>query len=224
MKLYWSPRSPFVRKVAAVAIDAGLDARIECVRTVADSQAPNRALMEKNPWGKIPTFETDDGVVLYDSDVICDYLEELAGDGLASRCTGIERWRTLAWRAFANEMLDALILWRHERQREPASRSARLMAAFELKVRSALGWLEERAGSIGALDFRVAQVPLACALGYLDFRYPDYDWRDGRAALASWARTTAALPPLARTAPVDDLAGNLNTGMESVVCLGRYRT
>jgi len=224
MKLYWSPRSPFVRKVAAVAIDAGLDDSIECVRTVADSQAPNLALMDKNPWAKIPTFETDEGVVLYDSDVICDYLEELSGDALARRRAGVERWKMLAWRACANEMLDALVLWRHERQRQAAFQSARLMAAFELKVRRALDWLEQRGGSLGTLDFRVAQVPLACAMGYLDFRYRDYDWRAGRPALARWEADVAARPALVRTAPIDDLAQPATAAMENSICLGRYRT
>ena len=79
MKLHWSPRSPFVRKVMIVAHERGLLGRLQCVRTVAAMTTPHAALMRDNPLSKIPTLVLDDGMALYDSPVICEYLDALAG-------------------------------------------------------------------------------------------------------------------------------------------------
>ena len=80
MKLHWSPRSPFVRKVMIVAHERGLAGRITCMRTVAAMTKPHAELMKDNPLSKIPTLVLDDGTVLYDSPVICEYLDALDGD------------------------------------------------------------------------------------------------------------------------------------------------
>ena len=79
MKLHWSPRSPFVRKVMVVVHELGLTDRVTCVRTVAAATKPHAELMQDNPLSKIPTLVLDDGTVIYDSPVICDYLDSLSG-------------------------------------------------------------------------------------------------------------------------------------------------
>ena len=118
MKLYWSPRSPFVRKVMVFAHETGLASRIETVKTPVSSTAANRELMRVNPLGKIPTLVTDDGKVLFDSYVICDYLDGLhTGAKLIPQSPDI-RWQTLRGRAHHGRHLAAA-------RRRSAARSER---------------------------------------------------------------------------------------------------
>src|SRR3990167_7360243 len=128
MKLHWSPKSPYVRKVMASAMVLGLDGRIERMRSVAAMLKPNQQLMQDNPLSKIPTLVLADGTVLFDSAVICEYLDELAGGGLLFPRESTARWQALRWQAFGDGLLDALILWRNERER--AAPLPALMDAF----------------------------------------------------------------------------------------------
>ena len=114
MKLHWSPRSPFVRKVMIFAHEVGLAGRIEPIRTVVGMTKANRELMQVNPIGKIPTLVADDGMVLYDSTVICEYLDTLHGGPRYFPQAPAERWRALRWHALGDNMLDNLILLRSE--------------------------------------------------------------------------------------------------------------
>src|SRR5690349_17755825 len=112
MKLFWSPRSPFVRKVMVFAHEAGVAGCIETVKTLVSSTAANRDLMKVNPLGKIPTLLTDDGQVLFDSYVICEYLDSLnEGRKLIPR-QAPARWQALRWHALGDNLLDNSLLWR----------------------------------------------------------------------------------------------------------------
>ena len=123
MKLHWSPRSPFVRKVMVFAHEAGLAGRIEIVRTPVAMTQANPDLLRVNPIGKIPTLITDDGTVLFDSTVICEYLDSLhAGTRLFPQQPE-RRWQALRWHALGDNMLDNLILWRNETLRPDAQQS-----------------------------------------------------------------------------------------------------
>ena len=135
MKLHWSPKSPYVRKVMVCAHELGLLERLELVRSVAAMQKPNAQLMRDNPLSKIPTLVLDDGTTLFDSVVICEYLNDLA-DGSLFPVQGAAKWRALRWHALGDGLLDALILWRNERERELPLQV--LMDAFDLKTRAAL--------------------------------------------------------------------------------------
>src|SRR5262245_41396748 len=115
MKLHWSPRSPFVRKVMIAAHELGLVERITCVRTVAAPTRPHAALMEVNPLSKIPTLVLDDGTVLYDSPVICEYLDSLHGGHKLVPADGMERMVALRRQALGDGFLDFLLLLRNER-------------------------------------------------------------------------------------------------------------
>ncbi|HEU0202563.1 MAG TPA: glutathione S-transferase N-terminal domain-containing protein, partial [Burkholderiaceae bacterium] len=116
MRLHWSPKSPYVRKVMITAHELGLLPKLELVRSVAAMLAPNERLMQDNPLSKIPTLVLDNGFTLFDSVVICEYLNDLAGGSLFPR-QGADKWQALRWHALGDGLLDVLILWRNERER-----------------------------------------------------------------------------------------------------------
>jgi glutathione S-transferase len=204
MKLHWSPRSPFVRKVMIFAHEAGLADRIDLVRTVVALDRPHRELMRENPLGKIPTLTTGDGKVLFDSIVICEYLDSLHGGPRLFPQEPESRWRALRWHALGNGMLDTLILWRFERMRPEPQRSRELLDAFELKVRAALDALEKEAAALAQAPFGIGHIGVGTALGYIDFRFSDLAWRDGRPRLAEWYAAFAQRPSVQRTLPADE--------------------
>src|SRR5215831_13441620 len=121
MKLHWSPRSPFVRKVMIVAHERGLVDRLTCARTVAAMTTPHPELMRDNPLSKIPTLVLDDGTALYDSPVICEYLDALDGKPQLFPPDGKRRILALRRQALGDGYLDLLVLTRNERLRERPS-------------------------------------------------------------------------------------------------------
>ncbi|MBI3374871.1 MAG: glutathione S-transferase [Betaproteobacteria bacterium] len=204
MKLHWSPRSPYVRKVMIVAYEAGLVDRIERMRSVAAMRKPNPAIMRDNPLSKIPTLVLDDGRVLFDSAVICEYLDSLHARTPLFPKSGQTRWDALRWHALGDGLLDALILWRNEREREPGQRLQDLMEAFELKTRAALAVLDRETQPLEAAPFGIGHIAIVCALGYLDFRFAGFDWRSGHQQIAAWFDKQSQRPSVQNTAPVDD--------------------
>lgn len=200
LRLHWSPKSPYVRKVMVCAHELGLVERIERVRSVAAMLKPNARLMQDNPLSKIPTLVLEDGSALFDSAVICEYLDELGGGSLFPR-QGADRWQALRWHALGDGLLDAAILWRNEREREvplPA-----LTAAFELKTRAALRLLDDEARALAETPFAIGHVTLACALGYLDYRFDALGWRAIAPRLAEWFAETSTRPSMKHTEPVE---------------------
>lgn len=207
MKLYWSSRSPFVRKVMIFAHECGLAARIECVRTLVSMTKPNTDLLPVNPTGKIPTLLLDDGSVLYDSTVICEYLDSLHKGRLLFPENGPTRWTALRRHALGNNLTDNLMLWRNEMLRPPAQQSPETLAAFELKVRNALAALDDEAAALANDPVSIGHVAIACALGYIDFRFTHLGWRMGKDTghdrIAGWYETFAQRPSMTLTAHVD---------------------
>jgi glutathione S-transferase len=198
MRLHWSPKSPYVRKVMVCAHELGLLDRLELVRSVAAMRTPNARLMQDNPLSKIPTLVLDDGTALFDSAVICEYLDDLAGGSLFPR-QGAGKWQALRWQAFGDGLLDALILWRNERERELPL--AVLIEAFELKTRASLKQLDDEARSLGATPLSVGHIAVGCALGYLDYRFDDFGWRGIAPRLADWHASISARPSFRNTEP-----------------------
>lgn len=203
MKLYWSSRSPYVRKVMIFAHETGLADRIEKVRTVVALTQPNRELMRVNPLGKIPTLVTDEGAVLFDSTFICEYLDSLHGGTRLFPQAPEQRWQALRWHALGNHMLDNLVLWLNERRRPQPQQSAEILAAFELKIRTALPVLDSEAEALGKTPVGIGHVCIGDALGYIDFRFPDLGWRNGHGRIAAWYETFAQRPSMRNTMPVD---------------------
>jgi glutathione S-transferase len=203
MRLHWSPRSPFVRKVMVAAHELGLADRIERVRTVVRMVQPNADLLPDNPLSKIPTLVLADGTVLIDSVVICEYLDFLAGGNILFPAAGQARWTALARHALANGLLDILILWRNERDKPEGKQLPELLASFEVKTRTTLDRLEHDAPDLSAGRFGIAHIALGCCLSYLDFRFADLDWRHGHPALAAWHEGFRARPSAQSTEIVD---------------------
>ncbi len=203
MKLFWSSRSPFVRKVMIFAHECGVAARINCVRTLVAMGRPNLDLLPVNPTGKIPTLQLDDGTVLYDSPVICEYLDTLHDGRRLFPASGAARWTALRRHALGNNLTDNLMLWRNEIIRPQAQQSPEILAAFELKVRNAIAALDREAAALSADAVDIGHVAIGCALGYIDFRFADLGWRDGHAGIANWHERFAQRPSMTLTAHVD---------------------
>jgi glutathione S-transferase len=201
MKLWYSPPSPFARKVRAAAIELGLAERIELVLTPVVPIDPNPALIAQNPLVKLPTLEAEDGTVLYDSRTICEYLDALAGGGRLFPASGPARWDALRRQALGDGIMDAGILRRYERVLRPeALRWDDWLRGQQAKIDYALDAAQAEADRWGEA-FDIGHLTIACALGWLDFRFGDYDWRAKRAALAAWYEGVARRPSLAQTVP-----------------------
>jgi len=200
MKLHWSPKSPYVRKVMICAHELGLVPQLELVRSVAAMLKPNPTLMADNPLSKIPTLVRADGSTLFDSAVICEYLNDHAGGNLFPP-SGEARWQALRWNAFGDGLLDALILWRNERERDVPLEA--LLVAFEVKTRACLALLDKEAEALGCAPFSIGHVALGCALGYLDYRFGTLGWRERAPRLAAWFATLQAGSSFQSTEPID---------------------
>jgi glutathione S-transferase len=204
VKLHWSPRSPFVRKVMVFAHEVGLVDRLELTRSPVAMTQPNAALMRDNPLSRIPTLITDDGLALYESTLICEYLDALhVGPKLFPTDPRV-RWPALRWHALGEGLLEILILWRNERIRPEAQRSAPIMAGFDAKTRAALDLLEREAVQLAAAPFSIGHIGVACALSYLDFRFADMPWRAGHTQITKWFEGMHARASFQATLPVDE--------------------
>lgn len=196
MKLAYSPNSPYVRKAHACAIKRGIDGRLELWAVPTSDPA----LAEVNPLSKIPALVTDDGMVLYDSPVICEYLDSIGDAPKLFPAVGPARWKAITQAALADGILDATQPRRREIALPQDEGRKTYIAAQQGKVARALDALEKEAASLGMLD-TVGEIAIACALGYLDFRYPHEPWRPGHPKLEAWYARVAQLPPMARTVP-----------------------
>ena len=184
MKLIFSPASPFVRKVRVVIDESGLTDQVTPVPVQTTPLATDPAARNANPLGKIPSLVLDDGKSLFDSRVICLYLNDISGAGLypAERI-----WDVLTLEALADGIMDAAVLMVYEaRLRDEENRSATWVNAQWEKITNALDTLERQEFAAMQGDLNIAQLATACALDYLDFRHGARDWRKGRASLDKW--------------------------------------
>jgi glutathione S-transferase len=200
MKLHWSPRSPFVRKVMIVLYEAGIEDRVTLVRTPVAMDKPNLDLVPDNPLIKLPTLVLEDGTAVYDSRVICAYLDALAGCGLLP-AEPLARLVAERRQALGDGFLDALLLYRQERNKPVEKQTVAWLHAYALKIEAVLAALEAEAPALQASPFDLGLIAIGCALSYLDYRFPDIAWRDGHPALAAWHRRFAARPSVARSQP-----------------------
>jgi glutathione S-transferase len=206
MKLRFSPTSPYVRKVAVTAIEAGLDERIERVPT--DVWAADSDIGDDNPLGKVPALALDDGLVLCDSPLICEYLSAHATAPGLIPAEGAERWQALNFEALGDGIMDAAVARVIETMKRPAElRWDDWLSRQAAKIGRALDALERSAiaGKLGVPHLGattdIGRISIACALGYLDFRFPDDDWRQNRPSLAAWYEGYAARPAMQATEP-----------------------
>lgn len=207
MRLRYSPTSPFVRKVTVTAIETGLDQRLERVPTAVAPTKRNDEVARENPLVKIPALTTDDGLVIYDSAVICEYLDTLQEGAKIFPAAGKPRWIALRQQALGDGVLDAAILGRYESLRPKEFLWQEWIDAQMRKVRGALSALEMEceAGELTAVAEasrpHIGQITIGCALGYLDFRYPSEAWRERHRRLAAWYEQFAQRRAMRETVP-----------------------
>jgi glutathione S-transferase len=191
MKLRSSPASPFVRKVRISAAVLGLGDDLELED--ADTANPDDSLLVQNPLGKIPALTLDDGETLYDSRVIVEYLDWLAGGHKLFPASGPERFKVLKGLALADGVTDAALLLVYEqRWREPSQYSARWKDHQSGKISRGLASLEAAPPPEGVMN--IAAIALACTLGYLDLRFQGA-WRADHPRLTAWLEAFAAVTP-----------------------------
>ena len=158
------------------------------------------ALQAVNPLSKVPTLVTDDGQSLFDSPVICEYLDSQGDAAKLFPPAGPARWTALRQQALADGILDATQPRRREVALPQDQGRQEYIALQQGKVTRALDSLEAEADSLGALT-TIGEITIGCALGYLDFRFPHEPWRPGHPKLEAWYAKVVTLPPLARTMP-----------------------
>ncbi len=201
MKLFFNPASPFVRKVLVVASETGLADRVISEPVALTPVKPNDGVIEQNPLGKIPALVLDDGSTLYDSRVICEYLNSLGMTDLYGK--GDSRWKALRLEATADGICDAAIIVRYETFVRPEPlRWVEWIDGQKNKFRRALGSLETEVSGFGS-RFDIGTISVAIALDYVDFRYPEEAWRDHFPALALWHEDFTQRPSFKNTKPHD---------------------
>lgn len=199
LKLRWNTTSPYARKVVITAMETGLDDQIE--RILTNPWAAGTDLGKDNPLGKVPTLITESGERLYDSPVICEYLDSLHKGRKLFPAAGSARWTALRRQALADGIVDAGGAWRIETVVRPAQYCWQ-------------DWKERQSGavfrSLDALekeelgeDFTIGEIAIVAALGFFDFRFPSVDWRSGRPRLTGWYKAIQNRPSVAATIPKD---------------------
>lgn len=197
MKLLMSPGSPYARKARIVAHELGLTDRIECVAVTVGY--PENEVTDLNPLGKIPALIQDDGTVLYDSPVICEFLNSLGG-GVLFHPSGAARWTAVRRQALSDGILDAAVLCRYEGMRPEGERSPTWVKRQQAAIVRGLDAMEKEAGGLSG-PVTIGHIAFACALGYLDFRFPDLAWRKGRPTLNAWYSAFELRPSMVATDP-----------------------
>ena len=192
MKLHFAPTSPYVRKCMVVADELGLSDRITLLASSAHPVNRDASIIADNPLGKVPTLVTDDGQALYDSRVICEYLNDLGG-GKLFPASGAARWRAMTLQSLGDGILDAALLTRYENMVRPeALRWAEWTAGKLDAIHTSLSYLNQNPAVLAG-DLHIGQITVACALKYLDFRFPELAWSQAYPVLAQ-----AIAPVLAR--------------------------
>ena len=198
MKLFSRPASPFVRKVRVMARDIGLVDQIDEI-ILASPEEMYAEMPKYNPLGKIPALILDDGTVLYESKVICEYLDSLHdGEKFFPSELNI-RWKTLLLQGLADGIGEAIITAWMNKFNRPEKFVYEPAISFQLeKVERGLLDINGQVGDFNKLG-RIGPLSVACTIGYLDFRFPDLGWRDQNQELAKWYLTFCELPSMKAT-------------------------
>ena len=199
MQLLTGPTSPYCRKVDVLLRESGLRDHVTDVMGSGTPLEPNPSTIASNPLGKIPALIREDGPTLYDSRVICRYLDTLAGGEFYPEK---RLWEVLTLEATAEGIIDAALLMAYEwRLRPEEIRFQPWVDGQWTKIARGLDVIEARWMSHleGRLD--MGHIAVGCALGYLDFRHDDRGWRNGRPTLAAWYEKFSERPSMTETRP-----------------------
>ena len=203
MKLIGSPASPYARKVRVVMAEKKLDYQY----VIEDVWAPDSAITESNPLGKVPCLIMEGGEAVFDSRVIVEYLDTLSPVGKLIPAQGRERAEVKTWEALADGLMDAALLARME-----------VMFKGRTEAQRSQPWIDRQLGKINAVlkamstgladkpfcsgvHFSLSDVAVGCALGYLDYRFPQIAWRDTYPNLVKLQDKLAQRPSFMETAP-----------------------
>lgn len=201
MRLLSSPTSPYARKVRMTVIEKGLADRVAIEPGVPLGTADEAAAVRRvNPLGKIPALVLDTGEALYDSPVICEYLDAIGTGPMLLPASGTGRWTALRLQALGDGVADAAFNIVMEHRRAEALRSTEWLDRWSRAIHGAADALEE-ALATGPLAADLGGIAIAAAFGYLDFRLPQIDWRAGRPRLTAAFADLAARPSFVSTAP-----------------------
>jgi glutathione S-transferase len=200
LKLRYSSTSPFVRKVSVTIIECGLGNQVENQPT--NPWASDTDLPSTNPLGKVPALTIEDGQSLFDSPVICEYLDSLNSTPILFPSDGKERWIALRQQALGDGIMDAAVGRILESRRPSELQSKSVSDRCQAAVERVLNTLESQAGELSN-GFTIGQITVVCALEYLDFRFSAENWRNGRPHLANWHESVASRPSVQQTVPHD---------------------
>jgi glutathione S-transferase len=201
LRLIASPTSPYARKVRIVMSEK----RIECELDMTDPWSADSPISEANPLGKVPCLIMDDGGAVFDSRVIVEYLDTLTPVGHLIPGSGRQRVEVRTWEALADGILDAAVAVRLEHTQRPAA--LRSAAWIERQMGKVIAGLAAASGALGDKPwcndehFTLADISIGVALGYLDFRFPEIDWRSEHANLARHLEKLASRPSFQETLP-----------------------
>lgn len=200
MHLYHSTTSPYVRKVRIVAIEKGLAGQIELVD--GNPWPEPTVVAAKNPLGKVPALVLDDGTVLFDSPVICEYLDTVGGGTPLIPPAGTERWSVLRTQAVADGILDAGVTIVLERRRPSDLQSTATVQRAVAAIRRSVAFLADEIDANPLAPFDLGRIATAVAIGYLHFRMPDIDVGLSDPRIANWWSLIQQRPSLDATVPV----------------------
>jgi glutathione S-transferase len=181
-----------------MAIETRLHEVIDLVET--NPHDPESDIGLQNPLGKVPTLVTDDGFVIFDSPVICEYLDNLHGGTRMVPVATPARWRVLRLQALGDGIMDAAVGKVMEGRRPSGEQSPAFLALQDRKIARSVDWLENNVSELDG-PLNLGQIAVACALAYLDFRLPDSGWRDGHASIAAWFAEAERRESMRMTSP-----------------------
>ncbi len=187
MKLFYSTASPYARKVVVAAREAGIIDRFNVISTNANPVDPNADIVASNPIGKIPTLVLDDGRAIFDSRVICEFIDDLSKGPSLFHPNGDTRISVQTLHALGDGILDASLLVRYETFMRPAEfRWDKWTEGQKGKINSALDFLESNYTNFFSSSINIGQITIACALAYIDYRDILENWRPNRNNLSEW--------------------------------------
>ena len=198
MRLYYSPTSPYARKIRMVLAEKGLQNLVEAVPCSPFEDAAE--LISVNPLGKVPCLVLDDGSTVFDSPAIADYLDSLDSSVRLIPSDGADRLRVLRQQALGDGILDAAYAVVTERRRPGENQSSDWLLRWTAAITRAMKFLEQELDGPGE-TLTLGEITIGAALGYLDFRLADLAWRDDNPITAAWYTRFAERPSMIATRP-----------------------
>ena len=193
MKLLYTKRSPYARKVRVIALEKNIVLDL----VDEDLQKKSQRLLDANPLGKVPTLVLDNGTTVFDSPVICQYLDSLNDKAIMIPREAVQRIEVLKWEAFADDLMVAAINLYMEKIRHPNDFHKDFSATLEKNILSAYGYIEKNLSQLK--NFNLAPIAIASAIGYIHFRLPHLKVQG---ALLKWFDEISQRPSMAQTMPV----------------------